>query len=284
MAQVRQRNGAQGHISFPNFFEQWLTEQNQHLETLVSASKENVEKLENGQNGRAVSQEELDGIILRPLIERVIQHYEQYYGTKSNWAKSDILSMFNPSWRSSLEDAFLWIGGWRPSMVFHLLYSKSGLQVEAKLMELIQGLSTGDLGDLSSDQLVKVNDLQKETVRAEKELTEKQAKKQESVADSSMVELSHAATELIRGGEAAEDGRVDAALDPKKEALVEILQKADDLRLKTLKQVLQILSPIQSVHFLIAAAELHLRFHEWGKKRDERNGEVAEVGEEPRNS
>ncbi|XP_073149220.1 protein DELAY OF GERMINATION 1-like [Henckelia pumila] len=281
MAQVRPRNG-NGRISFPNFFEQWLAEQNQHLESLVSASKENEQQLE---SGRAVTQQELDGRILSPLIERVIQHYEQYYGTKSNGAKEDILSMFNPSWRSSLEDAFLWIGGWRPSMAFHLLYSKSGLQVEAKLMELIQGLTTGDLGDLSADQLEKVNELQKETVRAEKELTEKLAKKQESVADSSMVELSHVATELIRGGEeAVEDGRVDAALDPKKQALVEILQKADDLRLKTLKKVLQILTPIQSVHFLIAAAELHLRFHEWGKKRDERNREVAEVGVEPRNS
>ncbi|KZV47587.1 hypothetical protein F511_12856 [Dorcoceras hygrometricum] len=283
MAQVRPRNGAHGHISFSNFFEQWLTEQNQNLETLVSASKENVEKLENGQNGRAVTQEELDGNILRPLIERVIQHYEKYYGAKSKFAKTDILSMFSPPWRSSLEDAFLWIGGWRPSMAFHLLYSKSGQQVEAKLMELIQGLSTGDLADLSSDQLDKVNELQKVTVRAEKELTEKLAKKQESVADASMVELSHAATELIRVGEAAEDGRVDAALDPKKEALVEILLKADALRLKTLKQVLQILSPIQCVHFLIAAAELHLRFHEWGKKRDEKNREVAAAGDEPRN-
>lgn len=91
------------------------------------------------------------------------------------------------------------------------------------------------------------------------------------------MELSHAATELVRGGEKAEDTWVDAALDPKKEALVEILQKADDLRLKILKQVLQILSPIESVHFLVAAAELHLRFHEWGKKRDERNSQTTEV-------
>lgn len=284
MAQVRPRNGSQGQISFAHFFEQWLTEQNQHLETLVSAYKENGEQLENGKNGRTVTQEELDEKILRPLIERVIQHYEQYYGAKSNWAKTDILSMFNPSWRSSLEDAFLWIGGWRPSMAFHLLYSKSGHQVEAKLMELIQGLSTGDLGDLSSDQLSKLDESQKGTVRAEKDLTEKLAKRQESVADSSMVELSHAATELIRAGEEEEDARVDAALDPKKEALVEILQKADDLRLKTLKQVLQILTPIQSVHFLVAAAELHLRFHEWGKKRDERNREATEVAEVPRNT
>ncbi|KAL2469944.1 3-dehydrosphinganine reductase TSC10A [Abeliophyllum distichum] len=84
------------------------------------------------------------------------------------------------SWRSSLEDAFLWIGGWWPSMTFHLLYSKSGLQLEARLAEFIRGLSTGDLGDLSPCQLQLVNELQKNTIMKEKDSTEKYAKLQET--------------------------------------------------------------------------------------------------------
>ncbi|KAL9158705.1 hypothetical protein ABFS82_08G087000 [Erythranthe guttata] len=191
--------------------------------------------------------------------------------------------MFNPSWRSSLEDAFLWIGGWRPSMAFHLLYSKSGLQLEARAIDdLILGLTNGDLSDLSTGQLGRVDALQKVTLREEKEITEKLAKLQETVADSSMVELSHAVSELIQeeaGDRVAEqEGRVEAALAPKEEGLVGVLEKADELRMKTLKGVIDILSPTQGVHFLIAAAELHLRVHDWGKKRDARHHQADSGG------
>ncbi|KAK4490637.1 hypothetical protein RD792_001325 [Penstemon davidsonii] len=263
--------------TFHKFFEFWIGEQNQQLQELISASKQH-EQSPQPQQGRntqvETEQQTVEETILHPLLERVIKHYEYYYRAKSKWAKNDVLSMFKPTWRSSLEDAFLWIGGWRPSMAFHLLYSKSGLQFEAKFAELIQGLSTGDLGDLTSSQLNLVNELQREIIREEKELTEKLAKQQERVADPTMVELAHVVTELLMErevGRVMDEGRVDATLAPKEEGLVEILQRADDLRLKTLKQVLNILTQIQCVHFLIAAAELHLRCHEWGKMRDERN-------------
>lgn len=153
-------------------------------------------------------------------------------------------------------------------MAFHLLYSKSGLQLEQQLANLIRGLSTCDLADLSPSQLTKVDELQRRTIREERDITEKMAKHQESVADQSMVELSHIVTELTTsGGDGVED-RVDSALALKEEGLEEILHKADDLRLRTLKAILDVLTPIQAVHFLIGAAELHLRFHDWGMNKD----------------
>ncbi|XP_030516041.1 protein DOG1-like 3 [Rhodamnia argentea] len=239
--------------SFHEFFECWLVKQNQDLHDLISASSP----------ARDASDQ-----ALRPLIDRVVRHYEHYYTAKSRCAKQSVLPMFSPAWRSSLEDAFLWIGGWRPSMAFHLLYSKSGLQLEAHLAELLRGLTTGDLADLSASQLALIDDLQGSTIREEKGITEKFAKLQETVADASMVELSHAATEMTRD-EAAMEEEVEGALAAKEEGLEEILEMADDLRLRTLKEILNILCPMQAVHFLIAAAELHLRIHEWGKKKDE---------------
>ncbi|PIN21223.1 hypothetical protein CDL12_06069 [Handroanthus impetiginosus] len=273
MARALHTGGNQDNETFHKFFECWIVEQSQHLEELVSATKDCDQEQLDGRNGRIVTQSELDERILRPKITQVIEHYEQYYRAKSRWAWNNVLSMFNPSWRSSLEDAFLWIGGWRPSMAFHLFYSKSGLQLEAKLAEIIRGLSTGDLGDLTPTQLGQVNELQKVTIREEKEISEKLAKQQETVADSTMVELSHAVTEAMReSGDdiatAADDGRVEASLATKEEGLAEVLRRADDLRLKTLKEVVSVLTPAQGVHFLIAAAELHLRIHEWGRKKD----------------
>ncbi|GLT87548.1 hypothetical protein SLE2022_056270 [Rubroshorea leprosula] len=107
--------------------------------------------------------------ILHPLIKQVIEHC---YHAKARWAKMDVLSMLSPSWTSEFESAFLWIGGRRPGMAFHLLYSKSGSQLEAGLHELLRGLSCGDLGDLSPNQLTSVDKLQKRTIKDEKENTE----------------------------------------------------------------------------------------------------------------
>ncbi|KAB2064240.1 hypothetical protein ERO13_A09G006200v2 [Gossypium hirsutum] len=253
-------SGNQNPDTFNNFFERWLVEQNQHLRELVAASRQ---------------QSSVDEQSLRCLVQRVLDHYEHYYKAKAKWGKQDVLAMLSPSWTSKFEDAFLWIGGWRPSIAFHLLYSKSGMQLEDQLDELIRGMGRGDLGDLSPTQLSRINELQTKTIREEKEISEKMAKHQESVADSSMVELSHLVSEMMRKGD--EDGvdvekdKVESAMESKEEGLKEILLRADDLRLRTLKTVIHILNPIQSVHFFIAAAELHLRIHEWGKQIDHKH-------------
>ncbi|XP_023749377.1 protein DOG1-like 3 [Lactuca sativa] len=250
--------------TFHRFFECWICEQNSYLEELVSVAN-NHNPTEN------------DDAVLIPLIERVVRHYEQYYQAKSNWEKRDAISMFSPTWRSKLEDAFLWIGGWRPTLAIHLLYSKSGIQLEAKIGDLIRGLKTGDLGDLSPKQMNRIDELQKKIIHQERVLSEKYAKEQEAVADRSMVELSNVVSEMIRTEDGEVDSeneeKVDSMLNSKKDNLEELLHMADDLRLETLKTVIEILTPIQAVYFLIAAAELHLRLHEWGKKKDENGTE-----------
>ncbi|GMI99351.1 hypothetical protein like AT3G14880 [Hibiscus trionum] len=242
--------------TFESFFECWLVEQNRYLQELVAVSQQR--------------QSSSDEQSLSLLVRRVLEHYEHYYKAKARWGKKDVLSMLSPSWISRFEDAFLWIGGWRPSMAFHLLYSKSGIQLEDQLDELIRGLGRGDLGDLSPNQMWRINELQVRTIREEKEMNEKMATHQETVADSSMVELSNMVSEMMRRGEEVEKSEVESAMELKEEGLKEVLQRADELRLRTLRAVIDILNPIQGVHFLIAAAELHLRIHEWGKQRDDK--------------
>ncbi|CAI0440646.1 unnamed protein product [Linum tenue] len=152
--------------SFNDFFERWLTEQEHHLESLVVAAA-------NGQAG--------DGF-LRDLKGRVLEHYEEYYRAKSEWAHRDVLAVLSPSWRTSLEEVFLWIGGWRPSTAFHVLYSKSGLQFETQIRDH-QGRHNGDsvvadLAGLSPRQFGLIDELQRNTIKEERRLTEKLAKVQ----------------------------------------------------------------------------------------------------------
>ncbi|KAM0057061.1 putative transcription factor TGA like domain-containing protein [Helianthus debilis subsp. tardiflorus] len=96
-----------------------------------------------------------------------------------------------------------------------------------------------------------------------------------------MVELSNVVSEMIRnenGGVEDEENKVESTLDSKEVGMEELLHRADELRLETLKAVIEILTPIQAVYFLIAAAELHLRLHDWGKKRETKA--VAAAGTE----
>ncbi|KAM0004338.1 putative transcription factor TGA like domain-containing protein [Helianthus debilis subsp. tardiflorus] len=249
--------------SFNTFFENWLCEQNSHLEELVTAANNHNENEIENEN-----ENENDAVLLQ-LIEKVVRHYEQYYRTKSDWEKRDAIAMYTPSWLSNLEEVFLWIGGWRPTLAIHLLYSKSGIQLDAKLGDLIRGITTGDLSDLAPKQMEKIDELHRKTIHEERVLTEKLAKVQETAADRSMVELSSAVSEMMRsGGDGGEsEERVEEVLEVKNGEIEELLHMADNLRLETLKAVIEILTPIQAAYFLIAAAELHLRLHEWGKKR-----------------
>ncbi|CAN4115342.1 unnamed protein product [Withania somnifera] len=248
-------HGLENYKTFDKYFESWLGKQNQDLDKLVRASKDNNNHM-----------------ILSPLIQRVVKHYKEYYAEKSRYANVDVLGTLHPSWLSNLEDAFLWIGGWRPTMAFHLLYSKSGIQLEANLHELIRGFNTTDLGNLSGNQLAEIDELQHKTIREERKLSENLAKVQESVADTSMVELSQVVSDLMREqrGQDVDEAqeKINTNIGKKEEDLLNVLKKADDLRLRTLEEILRNLTPIQAVHFLIAAAELHLRIHEWGKKKD----------------
>ncbi|KAK6259197.1 Transcription factor TGA like domain - like 1 [Theobroma cacao] len=236
------RSPAPERETFQNFFECWLVEQNQHLQELIAASQQHHSTADD------------DSLCF--LIKRVLEHYEHYYKAKARWGKEDVLAMLSPSWTSTFEDAFLWIGGWRPIMAFHLLYFKSGLQLEDQLNELIRGMGRGDLGDLSPCQLSRIDELQAKTIKEEKEVTEKMAKHQETVADSSMLELNHlvSGNDEERGWGRCGSGEGESAMECKEEGLKEMLQRADDLRLRTLKAVIDILTPIQAVHFLIAAA------------------------------
>ncbi|XP_068651622.1 protein DOG1-like 4 [Aristolochia californica] len=240
-----------GREQFDNFFECWIGEQERYLQELQAASPD--PSLDDGQ--------------LRRLISTVVQHYEHYYMNKAIYAKHNVTAMFSPSWTSTLEDALLWVGGWRPSTAFHLLYSKSGIEFESHLESLLRGVAGPDVGHLSLRQLAQVDELQRRIIKEEREITEKQAELQETVANVTMVELSHAVTERRLKPETAAE-RVETSVESMSEGLQKVLEKADNLRLRTLKDLVDLLNPIQAVHFLTAAAELHLRLHEWGKQRD----------------
>lgn len=204
----------------------------------------------------------------------MVAHYEEFYKVKTSCAQGNIFPVLSPPWNSPLEDAFVWIGGWRPSSAFQLLYSVAGLQLESRLDGLLRGATTGDLSYLSSEQLIRIDALHRKTIQEERAITEEIAKQQDKVADAEMVQLSHDMSRStgVEGAanNSTDDDRVDSIMKPREEGFHKVLEAADDLRIRTLKGVVDILSPRQAIHFLISAAELQLRLHDWGKQKEER--------------
>ncbi|XP_020231404.1 protein DOG1-like 4 isoform X2 [Cajanus cajan] len=189
--------------------------------------------------------QELRGSRRVEAMEKVMRHHHKYYAEKSLAAEKDPLAVFLSPWATALERSLHWISGWRPTTAFHLVYTESSLLFESHIIDILQGHRTGDLGDLSPAQLRRFSDLQ--CLTEENALTEELSEWQDSVS------------EIMGPG---------AAFSEKIGRLVRIIKRADNLRLRTLRSVVGLLSPQQAIEFLIASAELLLGIRGWGLNHD----------------
>ncbi|XVF88006.1 hypothetical protein PTKIN_Ptkin19aG0014700 [Pterospermum kingtungense] len=220
--------------TFATFYTTWSDQLHHLLRQLCSAPKP-----------PPTTEEQINH--LNQLVNKLLSHYSDYYQAKAAASERDVLDIFAAPWASSFEKSLHWIAGWRPTTVFHLVYTESSILFESHIVDILRGVRTGDLGDLSPSQFRRVSELQCETVKEENTITDELSEWQQSVSD-----LMGAITdvdEIIR-------------------RLVTVVQKADDLRLRTLKRVVELLTPQQAVEFLIAAAELQFGIREWGMNQD----------------
>ncbi|KAK9268286.1 hypothetical protein L1049_010729 [Liquidambar formosana] len=226
---------------FSEFYEKWVFQLEENLQQLLKVSKE----APNGAEQQA-------------LVSKMTAHHKDYYTAKWVAAHEDVLAFFSPIWLSSLENAHLWITGWKPSMVFRL--------IDSLRQSRVGGASHTDI---SEEQLKKIGELSMK-IRLEEEKVEREMERQQvAMADRKMVELARLASR-VKIGDAASgvDGLVEVALKSLLAGLERVMKAADCVRLKTLKGVLEVLSPLQCVDFLAAMSMLQIQLRKWGKKRD----------------
>ncbi|TMX05420.1 hypothetical protein EJD97_021719 [Solanum chilense] len=214
--------------SFEAFLQGWLRRQEQFL------------------NEVTITQTTLDESIIRNLISRILAHYQEYYEEKSRMSHINVFYMFSPSWFSPLEKSFLWIAGFKPGLAFPLLMNS--------------------VNDLTENQIEMINGLKIETRIQERNLMDKLAKIQESVAAPPLMGLAQQyGMEMLRDGEISE---VDEEIEIIRTAMENVVTDADRLRTKTADSVVGILNPLQSLKFLAAAAQLQLRIRMIGMQRE----------------
>ncbi|TMW82304.1 hypothetical protein EJD97_006301 [Solanum chilense] len=197
---------------------------------------------------------------LTQLIEKTVQNFQDYANNRSRLARIDVSPLFAPTSCTTLENSILWLAGCRPSSLIRFVYALCGMDIESHLTEFLQGEKVGVLSELTNKQMKMIDALQAKTIREETNLSSKLASLQEDVVDQPF------ASKMKNGCENA-----DEALDEHCRYMADVLEDADELRMKTLKEiVLNILKPLQAVEYLAAAKRLKHCFKIWGQKRDHR--------------
>ncbi|XP_019174231.1 PREDICTED: protein DOG1-like 4 [Ipomoea nil] len=179
------------------------------------------------------------------LVGRVLAHYQEYYAEKTKAAEEDVFVFFASPWMSRLEQSFLWLSGFKPSMLFWVVESS---------ME----------GALSEEQRCKVGMLRAETARVENAISKAMASAQETVAAPPILGLLKRAEELVDG----EVSELDAVMGDLKQSMGRLMGNADALRGSTASKILEILNPKQAVKFLTAVMRFQREARRWGLYND----------------
>ncbi|KAI3456140.1 hypothetical protein Pfo_012803 [Paulownia fortunei] len=190
---------------------------------------------------------------LSQLIEKIMNHFQDYVQNRSLNARVDVSPYFAPTWCTSLGRSVMWIGGCRPSSYIRLIYALCGLKIEPELAE----------------QISMVDELQKKTITEERKLSSRMAGLQEDVLDHPLASIAVESS----GRSCGSRGDVDEALGEHGRAMIGILE-ADQLRLNTLREIIRTLTPPQAVNFLAAGKKLQLCMQDWGRKIDLDHGNI----------
>ncbi|XP_042009712.1 protein DOG1-like 4 isoform X2 [Salvia splendens] len=210
---------SQGEENFSEFYERWISQLEGHLRLLLVAPPQ---------------QQHSGEADFRPIVNKLTAHHKEYYRIKWASAQNDALPFFAPEWLSPLENAYLWVTGWKPSLAFRLVESLKEARSE----------SGSSLAGLSEDQVRGIEAL-RVRIKAEEERVEREMERQQvAMADRKMVEV--ALKGLVAGME-------------------KVMKMADCVRLKTMKGVLDVLSPMQCVQFLAATSMMQIQMRKWGK-------------------
>ncbi|XP_057476665.1 protein ZW2-like [Actinidia eriantha] len=212
--------------SFEFFFEGWLVRQEHLLDELLCMQQRCHES-------------HVDDV--KDLISRVLSHYQEYYEEKSRAVKRDVFLVFSPTWFTPLERAFFWIAGFRPGLAFRIVVHS--------------------VDDMTEDQSRRMRQLMSETKAEERELGNRLASSQESVAERQVLEAA-------RRKAVPREGEVEDVVGALRSAMEAVLGGADSLRMRTAERVVEILSPAQNVRFLAAATQLQVKIRMWGLERE----------------
>ncbi|CAJ2676995.1 unnamed protein product [Trifolium pratense] len=214
--------------TFKMEYEHWVEEQNRQILELNSALSSHISDTQ-----------------IEELVNGNMNHYFKLFCMKSDAAKIDVFYVITGMWKTTSEQFFLWIGGFRPSEL---------LKVLVPLIE-----------PMTEEQRFDAYNLEKSCRQAEDALSQGMEKLQGMLTDTV------AAGELIEG---IYTPHMDTAIE-RLEALASFVNQADHLRQETLQQMSRILTIRQTARWLLVLGEYFQRLRDLSKVWANRGREPA---------
>ncbi|CAN1150090.1 Protein DOG1-like 4 [Linum perenne] len=218
---------------FTDFVETWTSQLEDYLQQLLAAAAA------------------VNHVAVESLVSKLTQHHKGYYSVKWALVHEDVLPFFSLPWASPLEKAYSWFTGWKPSTMFKLVLR----------------------GDLDENQRVTIEELRVK-VKLEEDKVERDMERQHvALAERKMVELSRLSScrdddddDVVLASRV--EGLVVVALKGMADGLEKVVRAADCVRLRTLKGILEILTPLQCVAFFAKSSALFIRLRKFGLVMD----------------
>lgn len=206
------------------------------------------------------------------LVKKCYDHYTEAAHAKVRAAHEDASYIATGAWKTPFEAGMMWMGGWRPTTAIVLVFSLIGLQIENELQRLLEGINVSSMAALSAKQLAKLNALQQHTSTEEDEISNRLAVLQMLVADQQMT---RATTADPPSSDCFNMAEIREAIEPKLAGLRDLFVEAETLRLRTLQELFDVLSPIQAAQYAVAALEMAKAIHKLGAEfRNAHSGDV----------
>lgn len=199
------------------------------------------------------------------LVQACYSHYIEYTKEKIKLCQEDVSFVVAGMWRTPLEAGFLWMGGWRPTTAVVLAYSLMGMQIESELQKLLQGVELPSMAALSAKQLSMIDFLQQKIRVAEDELSDRLAVAQMLLADQHMARATAATPPPSESYDLSD---VREAIEPKLASLRDLLVEAQNLREETMREMLNILRPVQAGQYVLAAYEMSVAVQNLGNQKE----------------
>ncbi|KAK1395545.1 DOG1 domain-containing protein [Heracleum sosnowskyi] len=223
--------------TFQRYSENWEEELRQLVKNLEKCRKQTATVEENNKR------------LLR-VVEKVVSHLSEYYRVKSVATQKNVLSVMAVPWTTSIERSLHWINGWRPTNAGQIIYAEA-IRLENKKDILNRLYTRANLGNLSPIQFRSIAFAHCEADRTQDRLYADLFSWQKDVSRA-MINME-------------EDVDFNEKL---LERLVDIQQSADELRVKTIEDIVEALTPPQAVDFLLIATRLHLGLRVFGLMHD----------------
>ncbi|CAN6439161.1 unnamed protein product [Victoria cruziana] len=217
------------------FYERWLLNQERFMEELQSFTNTSVQER-----------------VVQPLVAVVLGHYRQLFRARRAAARLHVTAVLSPPWLTPFEKSVTWIGGWRPRTLLRIA-------------------ATALAATLRDDQRREMERLQAETIEQEDGLSRQMQSVQDAVVDGRVVDLARLQGRLRNGEVDRASACLDLVMAWESSALELVLEKADCLRLATLRSVVKMLGSVQAASFLAATALWHLQVRRLGKRQQQRN-------------